>query len=968
MTERYSTFTLKIKALANLGTLSTYNDAEIWDINGRQGMNTAERGSFKLYASDATLLADLEANVGQVVTVYVTDQVASGAKMDLATFIIKSITTETGQGVSEVTVSGPEITDQLRNTNAGNNAIDNGAGGPSTTDIADIMGYAAAGWTLTNETATAAGTYHAARGDTVLKLLNAAAQQSGELFRLATYADPTSKGLFWAASPDSSGVTLRMPSSYNQYDGSTTTGKLYSLRREYDFEPVITRIRPFGAGVGDGRLDITGIDSGDTGADPAWLDTTFVSNLMANSDLETALGYVIEQDVDFSWIQANDPTNGTQLTSAAVAVWKTGKNYLEQNDAAREFYTAVCNVPANLRPGQSVTVVYSEYQGGMTGGSQTININKTLTILAVENRLEEGERITTLTLGDKPLPQPTAAQWVADVAEKTQDTTRKSDVGTSPGAVSISRTLLANLPLRIDGGASADLSADRTLTLDGLSSYGAANQVAGANAAASGWEYKTVTPGAGISVGHSAGAITITNTSPGGADLSGLAFVTIGNTASLSAERALVAGAGLTLSDGGANGNATLAVGAGDGIDVTADSVAVDATDLIGTGLTEEATNNIAVDFTVVAAQDDLHPAMQTGADTADLFSIFSGQFLNFDDQAANTVLAGPTSGADDDPTMRLLVDADIPSSIARDSELHNQVHVLATTSGLGPDHTVSGLTTGQVLRATGASTAAFGSLQHSELGGVSANQHHNQSHVLATTSALGPDHTVSGLTSGQVLRATGATTAAFGTLQHSQLGGVSANQHHNQSHVLATTSGLGADHTVSGLTARQVLIATSATAAQFRALQTADLPTKPSVRYRATSNQSVASGGFTALALGTEIWDTGSHWSGGGPARLTVGTGEAGKWLIIGHTRWEGNSSGERVLGIELNALTFLAMTENNPDGQTGALEQTVSTIWDASDGEYFRLMGLQTSGGNLNAEAAVEYGTSLMMIRLSD
>jgi hypothetical protein len=204
--------------------------------------------------------------------------------------------------------------------------------------------------------------------------------------------------------------------------------------------------------------------------------------------------------------------------------------------------------------------------------------------------------------------------------------------------------------------------------------------------------------------------------------------------------------------------------------------------------------------------------------------------------------------------------------------------------------------------------------------------------------------------------------------LQHSQLGGVSANQHHNQSHVLATTSGLGADHTVSGLTARQVLIATSATAAQFRALQTADLPTKPSVRYRATSNQSVASGGFTALALGTEIWDTGSHWSGGGPARLTVGTGEAGKWLIIGHTRWEGNSSGERVLGIELNALTFLAMTENNPDGQTGALEQTVSTIWDASDGEYFRLMGLQTSGGNLNAEAAVEYGTSLMMIRLSD
>jgi hypothetical protein len=58
-------------------------------------------------------------------------------------------------------------------------------------------------------------------------------------------------------------------------------------------------------------------------------------------------------------------------------------------------------------------------------------------------------------------------------------------------------------------------------------------------------------------------------------------------------------------------------------------------------------------------------------------------------------------------------------------------------------------------------------------------NAHHNQSHVLATTSALGADHTVSGLTTGQVLKATGATTAAFGQLQHSQLGGITPSDHH---------------------------------------------------------------------------------------------------------------------------------------------------------------------------------------------
>jgi len=42
--------------------------------------------------------------------------------------------------------------------------------------------------------------------------------------------------------------------------------------------------------------------------------------------------------------------------------------------------------------------------------------------------------------------------------------------------------------------------------------------------------------------------------------------------------------------------------------------------------------------------------------------------------------------------------------------------------------------------------------------------------------------------------------------------------------HVLATESGLGADHTVSGLTAKDVLIADSATAARFRQLTFNDL------------------------------------------------------------------------------------------------------------------------------------------------
>jgi hypothetical protein len=144
----------------------------------------------------------------------------------------------------------------------------------------------------------------------------------------------------------------------------------------------------------------------------------------------------------------------------------------------------------------------------------------------------------------------------------------------------------------------------------------------------------------------------------------------------------------------------------------------------------------------------------------------------------------------------------------------HNQGHVLGGTGGLGADHSVSGLTAGQVLRASGATAAAFAVLPHSDLGSVGANDHHNQAHAIGGAdhsgtlahSALGSvgvddhhtrdhalpgtTHTFSGLTAGHVLRASGASAAAFAQLGHGDLGGVGANDHHNQAHALS-----GADH-----------------------------------------------------------------------------------------------------------------------------------------------------------------------------
>jgi len=71
-----------------------------------------------------------------------------------------------------------------------------------------------------------------------------------------------------------------------------------------------------------------------------------------------------------------------------------------------------------------------------------------------------------------------------------------------------------------------------------------------------------------------------------GDGLSGGGALTADRTLSLAST---TAGAGLTFTTG------VLAVGAGDGIDVLADSVAVDVTDIIGVGLTEDGGNNLVI-------------------------------------------------------------------------------------------------------------------------------------------------------------------------------------------------------------------------------------------------------------------------------------------------------------------------------------------------------------------------------------
>jgi hypothetical protein len=149
------------------------------------------------------------------------------------------------------------------------------------------------------------------------------------------------------------------------------------------------------------------------------------------------------------------------------------------------------------------------------------------------------------------------------------------------------------------------------------------------------------------------------------------------------------------------------------------------------------------------------------------------------------------------------IADADLPATLVRTSRAVNTTAPLTGGGDLSADRTLAlsltanlkvtngnldtaqgiqttsspsfaGLTVGTlsgVLKATAGAVA--GSAVHADLGSIGANDHHNQQHVLA-----GADHTASGLTTGNALLATGATTFAWGQVDHVKLANIGSNTH----------------------------------------------------------------------------------------------------------------------------------------------------------------------------------------------
>lgn len=164
---------------------------------------------------------------------------------------------------------------------------------------------------------------------------------------------------------------------------------------------------------------------------------------------------------------------------------------------------------------------------------------------------------------------------------------------------------------------------------------------------------------------------------------------------------------------------------------------------------------------------------------------------------------------------------------------------------------------------------------------------HHARDHVFATTSGLGATHTVSGLTTGQVLKATSATTALFVQLAHSELSGLTTGDPHTQYVSNGTARTITAVHTFNPTVAGAwITLGANATGQLIAGLNADLLDGYDSAAFPRKAENATISGAWTFnadLTLGTGV-------------QIQSATENADKWYLTS------NTSG---IGIEADAFT---------------------------------------------------------------
>jgi hypothetical protein len=120
--------------------------------------------------------------------------------------------------------------------------------------------------------------------------------------------------------------------------------------------------------------------------------------------------------------------------------------------------------------------------------------------------------------------------------------------------------------------------------------------------------------------------------------------------------------------------------------------------------------------------------------------------------------------------------------------------------------------------------------------------------------------------------------------------------------------------------------------------------------RVKRTSNQTgVVTATWTSIAFDVEDNDSDAfHDTSTNNSRLTVPSGKAGRYDIVGHFAWESNATGLRYARVLLNGTTILTLDTQAPVSGDVTTHTVVVPNYDLIVGDYVEVQGFQTSGAN--------------------
>jgi hypothetical protein len=128
------------------------------------------------------------------------------------------------------------------------------------------------------------------------------------------------------------------------------------------------------------------------------------------------------------------------------------------------------------------------------------------------------------------------------------------------------------------------------------------------------------------------------------------------------------------------------------------------------------------------------------------------------------------------------------------------------------------------------------------------------------------------------------------------------------------------------------------------------------SARVYNSGQTSIPNGTLTAIPFDSETFDThGFHSTVSNTTRLTVPTGQGGKYFISGNFRYVGSTGGSykfaiiKVNGSLEVARASVAHAENYP-------HLKICAFTNLADGDYVELMALQDSGGSVNVDGSTQ------------